>query len=175
MVTINQLKPIRVQAALPQQYFDALRAAMQAGPVTVSAALKDDAANNTLAQGTLDYIDNAIDATTGTFVTRAGFANAGERLLPGMFVTVTLTLGGAENAITIPEVAVQRGQTGDYVFVIAGDKALKRDVKIARLQNGLAIISSGLEAGTVVAVDGLLGLKDGSVVKIAPEKTAEKL
>lgn len=167
MVTINQLKPIRVQAALPQQYFDALRAAMQAGPVTVSAALKDDAANNTIAQGTLDYIDNAIDAATGTFVTRAGFANADERLLPGMFVTVTLTLGGEQKALTIPEVAVQRGQTGDYVFVIVGDKALKRDVKIARLQNGLAIITSGLEEGTIVAVDGLLGLKDGAVVKVA--------
>ncbi len=167
MVTINQLKPIRVQAALPQQYFDALRAAMQAGPVTVSAALKDDAANNTIAQGTLDYIDNAIDAATGTFVTRAGFANADERLLPGMFVTVTLTLGGEQQALTIPEVAVQRGQTGDYVFVIVGDKALKRDVKIARLQNGLAIITSGVEEGTIVAVDGLLGLKDGAVVKVA--------
>ncbi len=172
MVTINQLKPIRVQAALPQQYFDALRSAMQAGPVTVSAALKDDAANNTIAQGTLDYIDNAIDATTGTFVTRAGFANVDERLLPGMFVTVTLTLGGAENAITIPEVAVQHGQTGDYVFVITGDKALKRDVKVARLQNGIAVIASGLESGTIVAVDGLLGLKDGSVVKVTAEKSA---
>jgi len=171
MVTINQLKPIRVQAALPQQYFDGLRAAMQAGSVNVSAALKDDVANNTLAEGTLDYIDNAIDATTGTFITRAGFANTDERLLPGMFVTTTLTLGGEQSAITIPEVAVQRGQTGDYVFVFTGDKALKRNVKIARLQNGLAIIASGLEAGTVVAVDGLLGLKDGSVVKIASEKS----
>jgi multidrug efflux system membrane fusion protein len=172
MVTINQLKPIRVQAALPQQHFDALRAAMQAGTVTVAAALREDATNKVLAEGTLDYIDNAIDATTGTFVTRAGFANVDERLLPGMFVTTTLTLGGEQNAITIPEVAVQRGQTGDFVFVIVGDKALKRDVKIARLQNGLAIIQSGLEAGTMVAVDGLLSLKDGSTVKIAPTESA---
>ena len=166
LVTINQLKPVRVQASLPQQYFDSVRAAMQAGSVTVSAALKDDAANNTIAQGTLDYIDNAIDQSTGTFVTRAGFANADERLLPGMFVNVAMTLGGAEQAVTVPEIAVQRGQTGDYVFVITGDKAMKREVKVARLQDDIAVISSGLESGTTVAVDGLLGLKDGSTVKV---------
>ncbi|MFZ4540615.1 MAG: efflux RND transporter periplasmic adaptor subunit [Rickettsiales bacterium] len=172
LVTINQLKPIRVQAALPQQYFDSLRAAMQSGPVTVGAALKDDVANNTIAQGTLDYIDNAIDAATGTFVTRAGFTNNDERLLPGMFVTVTLTLGAATNALAVPEIAIQRGQAGDYVFVIINDKAMKRDVKVARLSNNFAVIESGLEAGTVVAVDGLLGLKDGAPVKITEDKPA---
>jgi len=167
LVTINQLKPIRVQAALPQQHFDAVRAAMQAGSVPVTAALKDDAANNTIAEGTLDYIDNAIDATTGTFVTRAGFANDTERLLPGMFVTVTLSLGGDASALTVPEVAIQRGQTGDYVFVIVGDKAMKRDVTVARLQDNLAIVSNGLAEGDTVVVDGLLGLKDGSTVALS--------
>ncbi len=166
LVTINQLKPIRVQAALPQQYFDALRSAMQAGPVTVSAARQDDASNNSIAQGTLDYIDNAVDESTGTFVTRAGFPNGDERLLPGMFVTVNLTLGTEAMALTVPEVAVQHGQNGDYVFVIAENKAMKRDVKIARLTNNVAVIESGLEEGTVVATDGLLGLKDGASVKI---------
>ena len=167
LVTINQLKPIRVQAALPQQHFDAVRAAMQAGAVPVTAALKDDAANNTIAEGTLDYIDNAIDATTGTFVTRAGFANDTERLLPGMFVTVTLSLGGDAAALTVPEVAIQRGQTGDYVFVMVGDKAMKRDVTVARLQDNLAIVSNGLAEGDTVVVDGLLGLKDGSTVALS--------
>ena len=166
LVTINQLKPIRIQAALPQQYFDALRAAMQAGPVTVSAARQDDASNNTIAQGALDYIDNAVDQSTGTFVTRAGFPNADESLLPGMFVTTILTLGSDTSALTVPEVAVQHGQTGDYVFVIDGTKAFKRDVKIGRMSNDLAVIDTGLEEGTNVAVDGLLGLKDGAAVSV---------
>jgi multidrug efflux system membrane fusion protein len=174
LVTINQLKPIRVQAALPQQHFQTLRDAMQAGPVTVKVTKQDDTdLANAIAEGTLDYIDNAVDATTGTFVTRAGFANEDERLLPGMFVTATITLGGSEQALTVPEVAIQRGQTGDYVFVIVGEKALKREVKVARLQDDLAVISSGLDAGEAVAVDGLLGLSDGATVTINTDSTVK--
>ena len=170
LVTINQLKPIRVQAALPQQYFDAVRAAMQSGGITVSANRQDDATGSQeLAQGTLDYIDNAVDASTGTFVTRAGFPNEDERLLPGMFVTTAMTLGSDEHALTVPEVAVQHGQNGDYVFVVVGDKAMKREVKVARLQGNVAVIASGLEAGTQVVIDGQLGVKDGTVVAIAKD------
>jgi membrane fusion protein, multidrug efflux system len=166
LVTINQLKPIRVQAALPQQHFDAVRAAMQAGPVNVTAARQDDASADSIATGTLDYLDNAIDQSTGTFVTRAGFANEEERLLPGMFVTVAMNLGGDTMALTVPDVAVQRGQNGDYVYVITGDEANVREVKVARVQHNVAVISSGLDESSVVAIDGLLGLKDGSTVKV---------
>lgn len=171
LVTINQLKPIRVQASLPQQHFDALRAAMQTGTVNVVATPRGDT-NADAPVGTLDYIDNAVDAATGTFVTRAGFANEDERLLPGMFVTATMTLGGDTQAITVPEVAIQHGQASDYVFIIAGGKAMRHEVKVARLQNNLAVIESGLEAGSVVAVDGLLSLKDGSTVKVMADTPA---
>lgn len=170
LVTINQLKPIRVQAALPQQHFQLLRDAMAKGTVAVSASKQDDTNSvSAFATGTLDYIDNAVDASTGTFVTRAGFANEDERLLPGMFVTATMTLGGEEQAIIVPEVAIQRGQSGDYVFLIANDKALKRSVKVARLQDNLAVIAEGLSVGERVAVDGLLGLTDGASVKISAD------
>jgi multidrug efflux system membrane fusion protein len=173
LVTINQLKPIRVQVSLPQQHFQTLRDAMAQGDVTVTASKQGEAGDAaTIATGTLDYIDNAVDATTGTFVTRAGFANEDERLLPGMFVTATLSLGGSASVLTVPEVAVQRGQAGDYVFVIVGEKALKREVSVARLQDGLAVIAQGIEAGERVATDGLLSLSDGSVVKLQTETTA---
>ncbi len=173
LVTINQLKPIRVQAALPQQYFQLVRDAMQQGAVSVTVTKQNDTNTaNAIATGVLDYIDNAIDAATGTFVTRAGFANEDERLLPGMFVTSTLTLGGEEQALTVPEVAVQRGQGSDYVYVIVGDKAMKREVAIGRMQDDLAVITSGLEVGETVAVDGLLGLRDGVSVRILPPTPA---
>lgn len=168
LVTINQLKPIRVQASLPQQYFQSMRDAQEKGPVAVTVTKQNETNTaNAIGTGTLDYIDNAVDATTGTFVTRAGFANEEERLLPGMFVNVSLTLGD-EEALTVPEVAVQQGQSGDYVYVIQGEKALKREVKIARRQKDLAVIASGLEPGETVAIDGLLGLKDGVTVKVQP-------
>lgn len=173
LVTINQLKPIRVQVALPQQHFQTLRDAMAKGSVFMAVSKQgNNAAGEVLATGTVEYIDNAVDATTGTFITRAGFANADERLLAGMFVTTTLTLGGDAEAVTVPEVAVQRGQDGDYVFVIMGEKALKRTITVDRLSNGLAAITHGLEVGETVATDGLLGLKDGSVVKVTFEDVA---
>ena len=167
LVTLNQLKPIRVQASLPQQQFDAVRSAMQqAQGVTVDASRQDDAGGAPIAQGTLEYIDNAVDASTGTFVTRAGFANEDERLLPGMFVNTTLNLGGSAQALTVPEVAVQHGQQGDYVFVVVEGKALKREVTVARLNHGVAAIAKGLSAGETVVVDGLMNVKDGSPVTV---------
>ena len=149
------------------QQFDAVRSAMQqAQGVTVDASRQDDAGGAPIAQGTLEYIDNAVDASTGTFVTRAGFANEDERLLPGMFVNTTLNLGGSAQALTVPEVAVQHGQQGDYVFVVVEGKALKREVTVARLNHGVAAIAKGLSAGETVVVDGLMNVKDGSPVTV---------
>lgn len=172
LVTINQLKPIRVQAALPQNYFESVRSAMQAGTVTVRAMQQNDTKGEqgALAEGALDYIDNAVDQATSTFATRAGFPNEDERLVPGMFVTATMTLGSEASALTVPEVAVQHGQNGDYVFVIVSDKAIKRDIVVDRMQDDMAVIASGLEEGTQVAIDGMLGLKDGATVAIVQQK-----
>jgi RND family efflux transporter MFP subunit len=173
LVTINQVKPIRVQMALPQNMLDALRAAMQAGTVTVDAYKQDDnGSGKPIAQGKLDYIDNNVDQSTGTFACRAGFDNADEQLWPGMFVTISMTLGEDKAALTVPEVAVQHGQAGDYVYVIAEGKAHRREVKIARLQNNLAVIGSGLKEGESVATDGLIGLKEGIDVTIKSDASS---
>ncbi len=165
LVTINQLKPIRVQVSLPQQYLDAVRTAMAQGEVTVSAR-RDNAAEAGVSRGKLEYIDNTVDQSSGTFAARALFANEDEALWPGMFVTLELTLGEQKQAITIPEVAIQRGQEGDFVFVIQGNKAERKPVKILRIQSNLAIIDKGVQAGETVAIDGLMSLKSGSDVTI---------
>lgn len=172
LVTINQLKPIRVQLSLPQQALDPLRKAMAAGTIAVQAE-RDGVVLPV--SGRLDYVDNAIDQSTGTFAARATFANEDEALWPGMFVTLKLTLGTEANALIIPEVAVQRGQSGDYVFVVAEGKAVKRPIKVARMQDTLAVIAEGLEPGETVVTDGMLTLKDGSAVKIkSDEKPKEE-
>ena len=162
MVTINQLQPIRIQAALPQVDFEALRQAMQDN---VSAQ-----ANRTniptITGGMLEYIDNNIDPATGTFVTRARFANQDESLWPGMFVTLTYQLGDEQQALVIPQTAVQHGQEGDFVFVIQDNKAKKTPIKVSRITNGLAIITSGLQVQDKVATDGIMSLRDGSSVRI---------
>lgn len=163
LVTINQIHPILVQSSLPQNSFDDVRQAMRGGAVVVAAKIESSA---TVVEGKLEYIDNTIDKGTGTFVARSLFANADESLWPGMLVSVTLTVGQEENAIVIPEVAVQNSYNGDFVFVIAGDKAQKRAIKVNRNVNSMAIISEGLKVGETVATDGMLSLSNGTAVSI---------
>ena len=164
LVTINQVKPIRVQVAIPQKYLDALRQALGGGGVEVTALHEGGKAPSA---GKLDYIDNNIDNTTGTFSARASFANDDEALWPGMFVTTTIRLGDEKGALTVPEVAIQHGQDGDFVFVLVNAKAEKRPVKVARLQQDTAVIADGLKEGEQVAVDGLMKLENGSAVTIS--------
>jgi multidrug efflux system membrane fusion protein len=167
LVTINQIRPIRVRAALPQTALESVRSAMRSGKVTVIATHSEGNATSEtdpsiLAHGTLDYIDNEVDKASGTFETRAVFENTDEKLWPGLFVTLVMTLGEETSALTIPEKAVQHGQAGDYVFVADGTKVHLRKIQVARLQSGLAVIANGLSAGENVITDGVLGLKDGS-------------
>jgi RND family efflux transporter MFP subunit len=165
LVTINQIQPILVQSSLPQNSFDSVRRAMQAGSVAVTAKIQ---ASAVVAEGVLEYIDNMIDRGTGTYVARARFANADEALWPGMLASVTLTIGQDQNAIVIPEVAVQSSYSGDFVFVIVGDKAQKREVKVGRNIDGMALITAGLEVGDQVVTDGMLSLSEGSTVSVRP-------
>lgn len=169
LVVINQVKPIRVQVSLPQRYLDHVRQSMAEEKIMVTA-LRESGGTS---QGKLEYIDNAVDTSTGTFAARASFPNEDEALWPGMFVNLVLTLGEEKDALVVPEVAIQHGQQGDFVFVIEGGKAIKRNVKIARLQESIAVIESGVSAGEQVAVDGLMSLQDGSAVTIASDKPAE--
>lgn len=168
LVTINQIQPILVQSSLPQNTFDSVRQAMNAGRVAVTAKTQS---SEVVVEGELEYIDNIIDRGTGTYVARALFVNADEALWPGMLASVTLTIGQDEDAIVIPEVAVQNSYGGDFVFVIDGDKARKREVVVRRNSDGLALISEGLEAGEQVVTDGMLSLSDDSTVSIRPAQS----
>jgi len=162
LVTINQVKPIWAQIAFSQRYLEQIHNAKKAGTVAVTAQHE----GNKPVDGRLDYIDNAVDETTGTFATRVLFDNDDEALWPGMFVTVTMNLGDEKQALTIPEVAVQHGQDSDYVYVADGGKAQRRVVKVNRFQNDLAIIDSGLKAGEQVTTDGMMKLDDGSAIEV---------
>ena len=172
LVTINQVRPVYVQAALPQQDFDPLRQAMSAGPVAVTVSR---ASSPEKAQGTLAYIDNGIDQSTGTFVTRSVFANDDEHLWPGMLVSARIRLGIDKQVLVVPEQSVQTSYEGEFVFVVTGStekKAHKRPIQLLRTQAGLALIKTGLKPGDVVVTDGMMSLTDGAPVRVRPvEKT----
>jgi RND family efflux transporter MFP subunit len=162
LVTINQVKPIRVQINLPEKYLEIVHEKISQG-IAVDALHNDGKTT----MGKLEYMDNNVDQTTGSFVAKAIFENENEKLWPGMFVTLKINLGDQKNAITVPEVAIQHGQTGEFVFAIVDNKVVKKDVKVARIQNGIAVVEDGLNADDIVAVDGLLFLRNGIAVSYA--------
>ena len=124
---------------------------------------------NVLATGRLAVIDNEIDSTTGTLKLKATFANENLRLWPGQFVNTRLLLTTRTNCVIVPASVVQRGPQGTFAFVVQGgptnQTVTMRPLKVTQIDNGEALIDSGLEAGELVVVDGQYKLQDGSRVK----------
>jgi multidrug efflux system membrane fusion protein len=162
IVTINQIDPIHVSFAVPARHLPAVLARRGEG-IAVRAAIPHDAGPP--AQGTLSFVDNAVDTATGTILLKAAFANRDERLWPGQFVDVTVVLGEEPDRVVCPAPAVQTGQQGAYVFVIADDDTVEmREVKVDRLDEHEAVIAAGLTGGETVVTDGQLRLVPGGKV-----------
>ena len=167
LVTINQLAPIAVAYSVPEGSLAALRAALAAGTVAVTASPHDGVGK--LADGRLDFIDNAVDATTGTILLKAVFANADRTLWPGQFVDTVTRLGEEVGTVVVPSSAVQTGQRGSQVFVVKPDRTVDlRPVETGRSADGLIVIRSGVKAGETVVTDGQLRLVPGATVENRP-------
>ncbi len=165
LVTINQLDPIYVAFSVPQRELAILQDAMAAGvvPVRVTIAGREKQPLD----GKVAYIDNTIDAATGTLPIRATVANPQRFLWPGLFVSVTATLRVDPQAIVIPAEALQTGQDGPFVFVIKDDLTVTaRAVVVDRAMGNDAVIRSGLAAGERVVTSGQLRLVEGAKVEI---------
>jgi multidrug efflux system membrane fusion protein len=163
MATVNQLDPIYVHFALPQSVLPDLQKAMAAGPVPV--ALKGAPAGRP--NGTVAFIDNTVDVSTGTLQVYASMPNAASDLWPGALAKVQVSLGMDEKALVVPSKAVQIGQSGPYVFTVRDGKAMLTPVSVAREAGDKSVISDGLNAGDDVIVDGLMSLTNGADVSIA--------
>jgi membrane fusion protein, multidrug efflux system len=165
LTTINQISPIYVNFALPERYLPELKKFVAAGKVRVDAMPPHE--NTPLGQGVVTFIDNAVDATTGTIKVKATFENGDHQLWPGQFVDVVLTLMQQSNAITIPSVAVQTGQQGQYVYVVKSDSTVEnRNINVVRTFGQESIIEKGLQPGERVVTDGQLRLQPGARVEI---------
>lgn len=168
LATINQVDPIYVSFAIPQVILPDLRAAMAKGPVKVTAIVDDSKKQ----AGTMAFIENTVDPSTGTVTAKARIGNANELLWPGQFVRVEIVLGVESDAIVVPAPAVQLGSQGPFVFVIKDGTAELRQVVVKRTQDGQAVIGKGVDSGEQVVVDGQLRLVNGASVAIRPP-TAE--
>ena len=165
LVVINQIAPINVSFAVPEAQLGTLRRYMAGASVPLTVETPDGPANE--ASGRITFIDNAVDATTGTIRVKGSFANASRGLWPGQFVNVTITLATDPAAIVVPSNAVQTGQQGSYVFVIKDDRTADlRNVVVKRTSGDETILASGLAANETVVTDGHLRLVPGTRVSI---------
>lgn len=152
LTTLNVLDTVDVSFAVPARELGLVRGAL-AGNAPQVHAVADGAADKPAVNGTLTFIDNAADPSTGTIRLRARFDNHERALWPGQFVTVALNLPDAAS-IVIPNAAIAQGPAGSYVYVIGKDSiAEQRTVQVIRSTAALTIVT-GVEPGEQVVVDG---------------------
>ena len=167
LVILNQVRPIYVTFAVPEQALGEIRRYMAAGALAVSVASKEERQGAPLAEGRLGFIDNSVDTSTGTIKLRAEFENRDLALWPGQFVTVTIDLHDQRDALTIPTLALQNGPQGEYVFVLKPDSTVEvRQVSVSRIEGDLAVVGQGLAAGEQVVTRGQLRLVPGAKVAV---------
>jgi len=171
LVVINQVRPIYVNFSVPEQRLAEVREHMAASPITVEALAPGS--DHAAASGTLIFVDNAVDPSTGTIRMRARFPNKENLLWPAQFVNVSVRLFEQADAIVIPSQAVQTGPEGQYVYVV--DRSMVVDVRritVQRTEGERAIVASGLAKGEQVVTQGQLRLGPKTRVQIgtpAPE------
>jgi multidrug efflux system membrane fusion protein len=161
MLTLT--RPAAVLFTLSARFLNDVREAMARGPVEVTAFSQDNV--RVLSRGTLLLIDNFVDQASATMRLKAVFANEDERLWPGDFVNARVSLEVRRGVVTIPSVAIQRGPDGIFTWVVAaGNVAQARAIKSGPTSGDLTVITSGLEEGEHVVVDGQYKLRQNSLV-----------
>lgn len=172
LVIINQVTPIYVSFAIPEALLPDLRRYMTERQLEVQATPPNEAVPP--AVGSITFVDNQVDQTTGTIRIKASFPNSNRRLWPGQFVNVTVRMASDPRAIVVPSVAVQAGPEGHYVFLVKNDQTVEmRPVKIARTAGAETVLLEGVKPGDTIVLDGQLRLVPGSHITIKgakPEK-----
>jgi membrane fusion protein, multidrug efflux system len=162
LVVINEISPIYVSFSVPQQYLNDIKLYMARSRLPVQASLPDQSFQET---GYLTFVNNTVDASTGTIQLMAEFTNAERKLWPGLFANVVLRLAEQKNAVVVPSAAIQTSQNGNFVFVIKPNMTADvRPVKTGRSVTGLTEILQGLTPGETVVTDGQVRLVPGTKV-----------
>jgi multidrug efflux system membrane fusion protein len=116
-------------------------------------------------QGYIDFVDNQINAATGTLPVRGKFPNADGNLLPGMFVRMQIPVSGEVDALLITDRAVSSDQGQKFVYVLNGERVERRSVTLGPVIDGLRLVRQGLKPEDEVVIDGLMKVQPGSPVK----------
>jgi membrane fusion protein, multidrug efflux system len=166
LVVINQVRPIYVNFAVPEQNLPEVRKYLVQGPLEVEVLPADPTQMHP--KGRLIFVDNAVDPTTGTIRLRAQFDNVDAALWPGQFVNVSVRLYDEPDAIVIPSAAVQTGQDGQYVYLVSAELTAElRRISVRRVDGERTIVATGLQGGERVVTRGQLRLGPKVRVQIA--------
>jgi len=171
IVTIAEIQPIAVVFTAPEGELPAITLGLKQGPLDVVAFSSDG--KTELGRGKLAIINNDIDVASGTIRLKGRFENPDNLLWPGMSVTTKLLVATLHDQIVMPDIAVQRGPTGLFAYVVRDDMTVeKRDLNINRIGNGLAVIDSGAEPGEQVVTAGYGRLQPGARVAVTLDDKA---
>lgn len=171
LVTITQLDPISVAFSLPQRNLPDALAALRGSGAPVQAQLPDG--RGTLA-GRLQFVDNAVDAATGTVRVKAQFDNRDQRLWPGAFVGVRLAVRTLKDAVVVPQAAIVQSPRGAVVFVVEeGSRVAARPVQVLHAAGNDAAVQ-GLAGGERIVLEGRQNVRPGNLVveRSAPAASA---
>jgi multidrug efflux system membrane fusion protein len=174
LISINEVQPIYVTFAVPENHLSAVKSAMNSGrQLEVFATPQGE--DNVRIQGKLTFIDNNVDVTTGTIKLKGTFTNEDRKLWPGEFVRVTLRLATQTNALVVPNQAVQTGQNGQFVYVVKADQTVESRTVVtgARVDQDL-VVNKGLESGEMIVLEGQLRLAPGMKVRWGDSRGGEK-
>jgi multidrug efflux system membrane fusion protein len=166
IVTINKITPVYVSFSVPEAQLPALKRYIAAqGTLPATASAPADTGKPSL--GRVNFIDNAVDSTSGTIKVKGTFPNEDRRLWPGQFVNVSVTLTSDPHAIVVPSPAVQTGQQGTFVFAVKPDQTVElRPVTVARVSGDETVVQSGVAVGDTVVTDGHIRLVPGARISV---------
>ncbi|MBV4367331.1 MdtA/MuxA family multidrug efflux RND transporter periplasmic adaptor subunit [Erwinia sp. BNK-24-b] len=167
IVTITQMQPAAVTFSVPQSNIPVLIKALHNDQALPATAF-DQEGKTALATGSVKFISNQIDTSTGTVELKALFDNNDEALFPNQFVNMRLQTGTLKQATVIPAQALQLSSDGSFVYVINSDKTVtRRAVKTGpALGDTQQAILSGVKAGEQVVTVGIDRLSNGSKVSV---------
>lgn len=166
LVTIHQVAPIYLSFAVPEGKLEALRQRIRKSKIVVRAEAESGASG--AASGTVTFLENSVDSSTGTIRMKASFANSDERFWPGQFVNLRLLLEERANAVVVPGSALQTGQAGNFLYVVKPDDRVEvRPVRAGPRSERYVCIEAGLSAGERVVTEGHLRIAAGMKVRAA--------
>ena len=170
LVTLNRITPVYVAFSVPEMRLHDIRSEMPKGPLSVSASFADKPEPRFA--GTLTFVDNAVDTSSGTILLKATFPNDDKALWPGQYVNIAVTLSILKDAVVVPDEAIQQSQQGPYLYVVKPDlTAEMRTAVIVQSYAGEAALAEGAQPGETVVTDGQMRLVPGAKVQI---KTGNK-